>query len=264
MKISYSELALLGKPVLENVDSLIALGAKKIELMQEGEPWDDVDRQWDKLAKELVQRKVEYSVHPPPWDHNLTSETHSIREAVFDLYKRCIEFTAAIGGGQMVLHPGFYSSPAFSKDTAKKRALEATHKLSAIAKPLGVKLAFENVGFRGQSLYDMEEFISVLDGMDETVGYLIDTGHAHLNGWDIPGLIRRTAPRLLGIHLHDNDGKGDSHRPLYEGTINWDPIVAAIRETYLQGEIILEYAPFVNIEQYPKDEKTLMELLKTT
>ena len=261
MEISYSELPLLGNPVLENVDRLIAIGAKKIELMMDGEPWDNVDGKWSKLAKELVTRNVKFSVHPPAYDTNLTSESGLIREAVYDLFKHAIEFAASVGAQHIVLHPGFLGSPAFSKDTAIKRAMEATQKLSAFAAFYKVNLAFENVGYNGQSIYDMEEYLSVLDYFDENVGYLIDIGHAHLNGWDIPALIRRAAPRLLGFHFHDNDGKSDAHLPIFEGSVDWDALFTAIRETCPDCNIIFEYAPFVSIEQYPKDEKKLLTIL---
>ena len=257
MKISYSELILLGNPVLQNVDRLIALGCDRVELLMDGEPWDDSYGRWNDLANELVKRKVIYSVHPAAWDSNLTCENRVIREAVLNMNKQALDFAAKIGAHQMVLHPGFLSSPAFSKQTAARRAMEATWELAAYAKPLGVKLAFENVGYHGHSIYTMEEFASALDGVDDTVGYLIDTGHANINGWNIPRLIRHLSGRLDGIHLHDNDGTGDAHLPLYKGNIDWEPVFAAIRDTCPDCELILEYAPGTPLEELSEGHRLL-------
>ena len=67
-----------------------------------------------------------------------------------------------------------------------------------------------------------DEYACALDGIDETVGYLIDVGHANINGWDVPTLIRRVAPRLYGLHIHDNNGNSDQHLPIGDGTMEWN------------------------------------------
>jgi len=262
MKICYSELLLLGNPVLQNVDSLIALGGDRVELMMDGEPWDDSDGRWNNLADELLKRKVTYSVHPSAWDTNLTCENRLIREAVLRINKQAMDFAAKIGARELVLHPGFVTSSAFSKKTAARRALEATRELASYAKPLGLRLNFENVGYHGQSIYTMDEFIRALDDIDDTVGYLIDTGHANINGWNIPELIRSLSGRIDAIHLHDNNGTGDSHLPINKGNINWKPVFAAIRETCPDCELILEYAPATPLEELTIGRKLLVSELQ--
>ncbi|MDV2887661.1 sugar phosphate isomerase/epimerase, partial [Alkalihalophilus pseudofirmus] len=105
-----------------------------------------------------------------------------------------------------------------------------------------VKLAVENVGYNGSSIFTQNEFTSFLGNIDETAGYLIDTGHANLNGWDIPQVIKDVKNRLLALHLHDNNGTGDDHLPIGEGTIQWKEIFSAINEDSIHCQLILEYA----------------------
>ena len=257
MRISYSELLLLGDPVLGNIDRLLRRGGARVELMMDGRAWDNVDGTWARLVKGLRECGASLSVHPAAWDTNLTSETKAIRDATMRLHVDTIRFAAEIGAHQVVLHPGFSGSPAFDKAEARSRARAATEALIAVAKPLGIKLAFENVGYHGSSIYSFEEFSVALEGLDDTVGYLIDTGHAHINGWDIPKLIRRVSGRLYGLHIHDNDGLSDQHLPIYGGNIEWQGIFDAMKSAPEDCEFILEYAPGVPLERLSEGKSIL-------
>jgi sugar phosphate isomerase/epimerase len=248
-KIIFSELILLGKPVLQNVKTLMECGSKNIELMCDGIGWNNTDGLWDKLAAELPKTGADFSVHPAAWDTNLTSPVKEIRETTLKLHKDTIVFAKKIGAKQVVLHPGFNYSPAFEKKQAKIWAREATAELIEFSKPLGIALAFENVGYHGASIYTFDEFCTALDGFDDTVGYLVDTGHANVNGWDVPALIDRLKDRLYGIHIHDNMGDADSHLPIYSGNLNWEKIFKVMRNITRECDFILEYAPVIPVEK---------------
>ena len=257
--IAYSELILLNHDVLENVDRLAAVGSNRIELMMDAAGWDIYRSNYKDLIAGLNERGLHYSVHPAAWDINLTAEMGILRDAAYRHHLDALEFSAQIGASQMVLHPGFANSPCFSKETARKRAFETTCKLAEIAKKSGVKLAYENVGYNGQSIYTMEEFIHALDDVDSIVGYLVDIGHANVNHWDIPALIRAVSYRLFGLHIHDNTGKGDNHLPIGRGTSDWHGIYDAMREIKNPDcEFILEYAPGLPLT-YLEEGKALLE-----
>ncbi len=200
---------------------------------------------------------------PPAWDINLTSENKAIREASFSEYKKSIEFAGMIGASHVVIHPGFCFSPVFDRKLAQDRATDYINQLCEVAKPLNVKLVIENVGYNGSSMFTQDEFASFLDSIDETAGYLIDTGHAHLNGWDIPKLIKDTKERLLAIHIHDNSGVADEHLPVGEGTIQWEGIFAAIKELPEHCQLILEYAPMTPLEKLRVGKELLLKEVLT-
>ena len=187
--IIYADLPLLNGDVLTNIQLLIEYGAEKIELMMDGEKWNEMESLFEPMAKQLIEYPVTFSIHPPAWDINLTSENKAIREASFFEYKKAITFAGMIGASHVVIHPGFCFSPIFQKELAQQRAKEYIQELCVIAKPLGVQLAIENVGYNGSSIFTEEQFISFLDDVDETASYLIDIGHAQLNEWDIPDVI---------------------------------------------------------------------------
>ncbi|GLY09239.1 sugar phosphate isomerase/epimerase family protein [Pseudobacillus badius] len=261
--ICYSDLAVLSHGLFDTIDELINYGADKIELLMDGPKWDQMEDLFLELAPRLKSLPVRYTIHPPAWDINLTSENRATRETAFSEYKKAIQFAGLIGASHVVIHPGFCFSPVFNKQTAQQRAADSIHHLCQIAKPLNVKLAIENVGYNGSSLFTQEEYTSFLDGIDEAAGFLIDTGHAHLNKWDIPRLVKETRERLLALHIHDNDGTGDDHLSIGEGTIEWKPVFAAINEYAPQCELILEYAPNTPLEKLRESKDLLRREVQT-
>ncbi|MBM4761148.1 sugar phosphate isomerase/epimerase family protein [Bacillus sp. B15-48] len=242
-EIIYSDLPLLNQDLFENIHQLIAYGADKIELMMDGDKWGKMEELFAGLAPRLREIPVEFTIHPPAWDINLTSENKAIREASFHEYKKAIEFAGMIGASHVVIHPGFCFSPVFDKKLAQKRALEGIHRLCEVAKPLNVRLAIENVGYNGSGLYTAEEYAQLLDGVDETAGYLIDIGHAQLDGWDVPKVIESVKERLIALHLHDNMGESDDHLPIGEGIMDFKKVLAVVNQHKIDCELILEYAP---------------------
>lgn len=74
----------------------------------------------------------------------------------------------------------------------------------------------------------------------ENLGICVDSGHCHLNGLDVPSVIRTCGSRLCETHFHDNYGERDEHNPLGQGTVDWPGIVQALREIRYTGLITFE------------------------
>ncbi len=261
IEINYSELILLTQKSNENVIKLLDIGADGVELMIDGIQWDDVDSEMNKFKKLFENENIKFTVHPPAWDTNLTSENKEIREASFSEYSKSIEFAHDIGATHVVIHPGFTFSHVFDKEVARKRAAEYLEELCKVAAPLGISLAVENVGYGGTSIFTEDQYCRFLDDIDPVATYLIDTGHAHLNDWDIPRMIRKINSRLSSIHLHDNLGKTDEHLPIGEGTIEWEPIFKELNKLDKPCQLILEYAPGTDLNKLKEGKKLLLHHL---
>lgn len=261
MKVCYSDLVLITNEIVENVEKLIQHGADAVELLMDGDKWDEMEALFPALAEQLCALDVAYTVHPPAWDINLTSENKAIREASFLEYKKAIEFAGKIDAQHVVIHPGFCFAPQFSKETGRQRAKMYIQQLCEIAKPLHVTLAIENVGYNGTSLFTQKEYEAFLEGVDSSAKYLIDVGHANLNGWDIASAIYHVKDRLAGLHLHDNDGKSDQHLPVGEGTIDWSSIFDVLRTEQIDCELVLEYAPGTDLNMLQKGKERLVNEL---
>lgn len=252
MIITYSDLCLLGGDLTDNVTRLTEQGAQCIEFMMDGGAWEGYGGNADELIARLRSLGASYALHSPCWDVNLTSENAWIRRASLDSTKQAVEFGARLGCSHVVVHPGFRMAPVFSRELALERARTALAELADLAGERGVRLAIENVGYNGASLFTQQEFATLLEGVGDSAWYLIDTGHAILNGWDIPALVRQLAPRLCGMHLHDNDGVSDSHRPIGRGVIDWGPVIREMGKLPETFSAIFEYnfgVPPAELEQ---------------
>lgn len=246
--ICISDLILLSSSVEERVSRLLEAGVSHIELLADGGSWNDTSFTYTKMLSFLRNADASFTIHPPAWDTNLTSENKTIREASLLEYRKSIEFAHIIGAEHVVIHPGFCYSPGFNKQVAQERALDAVGELCRIASALDVELAVENVGYGGASLFTQAEYIAFVRQLDKTATYLIDTGHAHLNGWNIAELICSAGERLSSIHLHDNHADKDAHLPIEEGTIQWAPIFEEMKQLNNNCRFILEYAPGTSIK----------------
>lgn len=241
MKVFYSELCLIGGGVEDNADRLIAHGTENIELMLDGAGWNDFHLRMAELAAALKSRKASYSIHVPVWDANLTSENAQLREAVLESYRASIVFASMLDAGHVVLHTGWCSDSHFSKETARNRAKEALLSLCEFNKAYGQLLLIENIGSVATSLFTESEFMDFLDDFPEEMGYIVDIGHAHINGWKMESLLPGLGDRLHALHIHDNDGIRDRHAPIGEGGIDWKMVTEAVKSTGRNLGLVLEY-----------------------
>lgn len=114
----------------------------------------------------------------------------------------------------------------------------------------GMSVTVENVGYpaKGNALFSQEEFVRLFDDLPEEAGCLIDLGHAMLNGWDIPRLIRTMGTKIRGYHIHSNNGQKDSHVPIHDPSSlmppeEMDDLLRVMGEVTPDAHLILEYAP---------------------
>lgn len=264
-KISVSDLCLLGENNIENVRVLAARGVRHIELMMDGVYWNCTEMQLMEIAVQMMDIAKEtgvcFTVHPPAWDTNLAVDNDIVAQATFDEYRKGIVLAGKLHAQFAVMHPGFWGSPAFDRKNAQEHAYRRIVQLNEIAKPLGVKLAVENVGYKGTSLFDMEEWIAFVDRFDDNVFALLDTGHALLNHWDIAEVVRR-CDRLRALHIHGNDGTGDQHLPIGSGSVDWDAFFACVKARPEEMTLVLEYHPGAALDTVCADAKRLEELMK--
>ncbi len=84
---------------------------------------------------------------------------------------------------------------------------------------------------------DLRRLVDEIDRPE--VGLAIDTGHAHLNSSPREETLA-AGPRLLTTHVHDNNGRQDSHDPPGSGSIDWESWVKALDEVEYKGPVMLE------------------------
>ena len=194
------------------------------------------------------------------------SEAYTLMERKF---QKAFRWYHAFHAGSMVMHTHKRKVAREEKRSLCALAESVILNMAHRAREEGISLTVENVGFRnkGSELYDQTEFIRLFDRLPEEVGALIDTGHAIVNGWDIPLVIRSLGPRIKGLHLHNNDGNEDDHLPLFTPGLACSPgemeeIIRSVKDYCPDADLILEYAPGTHIttELFRRDVERILEL----
>jgi sugar phosphate isomerase/epimerase len=162
------------------------------------------------------------------------------RQSIDDL-SRCVEWLAEAGGTCLVVHPGGLSDPA---DRARRRSAMVRGLLEladhALASGPDLRICIENMPpgvHPGSRMADLAEVVHELG--HPRLALALDTGHAHLTS----GVVAETlaaGPLLATTHVHDNNGRQDSHEPPGQGTIDWPGWGVALDEIRYGGPVMLE------------------------
>jgi sugar phosphate isomerase/epimerase len=145
------------------------------------------------------------------------------RQEAVDEIKRALDLVEQVPFQYCVQHV------ARLRDVADERRWDATFSslehLSLFARHRGVTMALENTPGEMGTPANLKHFLERT--RLNSVKLCFDTGHAHLDGDALPGL--ETARDLLvTTHIHDNRGGRDDHLLPYEGTIDWNAVLAAL------------------------------------
>jgi sugar phosphate isomerase/epimerase len=208
-----STYCLMGEPLEAALDQLAGI-TDLIEVMDEGPHFiTDTD-----LFSGYTQKFV---IHAPFHGMNIASLFEEIRRASVSVMIDCFEVAGEIGA-PVVLHPGYFAWEQ-EREAADRQFARSLQELRAGADERSVTFSFENMG--NMHFFNLRTPAEL--GMIGDTGFTLDTGHAHLNGC-LPDFL---AMPFSHMHIHDNNGKGDSHNTVGEGTIDFGPVMAALRRT---------------------------------
>lgn len=174
----------------------------------------------------------------------------SCSKEVRSMMKRAIECTAEAGGKICIIHP--------DNDKGAEENAEMYMELLPFAKSCGVKIAAENMWCWDKEKDEAcfaacstpESFNAHLDAVnDDFFVACLDIGHAEMRGLNTSAveMIKALGKRLRALHIHDNDRWHDSHQIPFSMDIDFERVVAALREIKYNGYFTLES------DQYLKD-----------
>jgi sugar phosphate isomerase/epimerase len=164
---------------------------------------------------------------PGPW-----------RESIDDI-RRCIDWLAAAGGTCLVVHPGGLSDPE-DADARRDALARALLELADHAAGGPVVLCVENLPpgvHPGSRMRDLAGLVAELNRPE--IALALDTGHAHMGVGLEPETLAAGA-FLRTTHVHDNNGRQDTHAPPGSGTIAWAEWPPALDAIGYEGPIMLE------------------------
>jgi sugar phosphate isomerase/epimerase len=103
-------------------------------------------------------------------------------------------------------------------------------------------------------LKSVEDFTRFYEEIGEDISLVLDVGHANLNG-QTERFLTVFRDKIVHMHVHDNDGKGDQHLGIGFGNIDWKNFVNALIRISYDRVVIIE-----SVEQVAMSKHRLEEL----
>lgn len=169
------------------------------------------------------------NVHAPYQNVNAFWEAGTAGDAIEKLYRDCILDCAEQEIPTVVLHV----SQGEDVPASGQAGLDRMKRLVEAAERKNMNIALENL--RKPELLD---FIFA-NLQSERLGFCYDAGHEHC--WTKEAnLLEKYGSKLMGVHLHDNDGFEDLHQVPGDGKIHWKTVANRLAHTGYAGPVALE------------------------
>lgn len=148
---------------------------------------------------------------------------------------RAIEYASKIGAKYIIVHA--IACPE-SVDLIEYN-INYYNTFLPYAKKFNIMICVENLF---NSLNNFDRHIKVIQALDKKYfGACIDVGHCVRNNLDPAEYICRFDRDMIKcIHIQDMDGVNDNHWIPYQGVINWDKVLKALKDYNFKGELNFE------------------------
>ena len=167
----------------------------------------------------------------------ITEPVKSKRLAMVDEIKRALDVAEEIPFKYLIQHLGV-GGEVFD-ERKLDAAFSALEELMLFARQRGVSILLENIP---NALSSAERLMQFLELTHLDLNFVFDTGHANI-GNGIEPEFEVMKERIRSTHVHDNDGKNDSHLfPFLAegGTIDWKKTMSLLRSRDGQFPLLLE------------------------
>ena len=228
------------------------LGWKDLEVSAEHGKMATQNENWRERLIDLKKLCEEegitlWQMHAP-LELNVADPNLQKREEDIDTAAKWVEYAHELGLPHLVIHPG--GKQRAGSDDEKEEIislnLDAFGRLAKVASKFGVKFCLENMQERigqekwrlGARISDINELINAVDS--EALGICFDSSHANVTKLDMSQAIHECGDRLLATHISDNDGSGDQHKLPFNGNIDWESVVSALKDIGYAGLFNLE------------------------
>ncbi|MDD3946481.1 MAG: sugar phosphate isomerase/epimerase [Clostridia bacterium] len=193
---------------------------------------------------------------------------------LFESLRRSIEATSLLGAKYMVVHPVklFWNRFEWLKRFRKKVNLRFYRSLLPYLKEYNVTVALENMFTLRRYKNELcattcsraEEMIEFLEELDDAHFTLcFDSGHANVIYKDSGiEMVRKLGERISICHLHDNNSLFDEHLLPYQGDIDWNKLIFALRSSGYKGVLNFECHYADRTSNLSEAKANLAEILK--
>jgi sugar phosphate isomerase/epimerase len=239
-KIGLSMLHVLDKPFNKMIKLLLNVKTHYIEIVDDG--FHTLNKNRVSTLNDIAESyKLEYSIHAPFADINIASQSESLLRAMFKRLKKSIAHAGALNAYMWVFHSGLKTGISmFYPNMNWVQNLKTVQSLIKTAKDYGVKIAMENTPEPYPFLMkNVEDFTRFYEEVDDPIDLVLDIGHANVNG-QIESFLTTFPDKIMHIHAHDNDGKGDQHLGIGYGTVNWKNVASLLKKNSYDKVLVIE------------------------
>ena len=189
----------------------------------------------------------------------ITEPVKAKRLQVVDEIKRAIEVAEVVPFRYLIQHMGV-SGEEF--DLRKvDAAFAALEELAIFARQRGVEILLENIP---NGLSSAERLLQFDELTHLGLNFAFDTGHAHMNE-GVEQAFSLMKARIRSTHVHDNNGKDDSHLfPLASsgGTIDWKNAMQLLRSVPDRYPLLLELKERTDLGNQLENAKLVFDRLE--
>ena len=192
----------------------------------------------DQLGLHCAQAHAPFSFC---YNDNVNCSNHHFRNIV-----RSMQAASVLGAKIIVVH----APAAPAGECAHNLILRLYRALIPYCRQYAVRVGIENLGNALSTAGEMNALLAELDENYFTVCF--DIGHANMLGIAPQDYILQLPAGWLGaLHVHDNDGTDDQHQIPYRGTVDWDAVIDALRQTNYCGDFTMEAWRF--LDDFPNE-----------
>lgn len=174
----------------------------------------------------LQKNDIEVVLHlPHGYKNDLCTEVEN--DVILERFKKAIDFGKLFNVNKMTLHLG----SAHHKDRNKliDKCIENVKLLADYAYPSNIMI--ENMPQDNEMGYSPSEILTIIkESNRKNVKFILDFGHANVSEYSIYDYIDTLKDYLMHLHISDNNGLRDEHKPIGEGNIDYKNVFKKLND----------------------------------
>ena len=139
---------------------------------------------------------------------------------------------------------------------------ENIRRYERLLKETDITIAIENME-SGNEISRSDEINEIIRSNPKRLKALFDTGHANIMGLDLGAEIKAYGSNLVGLHVHDNNGREDQHLFPFMGNIRWRDVIAALEAIGYDGYLTYEAMYFSRKFSIKREDFVIAEALNS-
>ena len=170
--------------------------------------------------KEQLDYNPLLTIHAPFMDLAPGAFDSKIREVTMERFRHVMDIAENLKVKSVVFHSGYEKwRYGFDINLWLEQSLATWHEIAERAESKGIKIAIENI-FEDEPT-NLELLMQNMGG--KSFGICFDTGHFNIfSKVSLEEWMKALNPYIIHLHLHDNDKSFDQHKPIGDGTFDFN------------------------------------------